>query len=381
MAHVTRTRLKRHVVDHRYTGTIPAIGVQVLSPRKFMQTNRLMKEAKRLGVQVDELSTEQAAAALYRRVDPEVFGLVPDRLVTEQPWVRPELASALAAVRVGRWEPVAELLAGHGTDWNRRAEDVETVAGAAVQTDTEWIRRWAKACPGHADLLAFRAVLLIRQAWTARGAGWARDTSREQFAGFHGLLVEARLAAYEACEAAPADPTPWWSLITMARGFSVGHEEFRALWAELQQRAPLHRYGHDQALQYWCAKWSGSAEHMFAFAEQAASTHPSLVPLRLIAAYERAAHDESVWSQSSTAEAVAATGAWLDGDGGRGDGLQVLHDRGMLAYALFRMRRWNDAIDQFRHLGAHADAWVWEGERLQFLLARWETCTRARKPR
>ena len=55
----------------------------------------------------------------------------------------------------------------------------------------------------------------------------------------------------------PDDPTPWNTLLTLARGLRRDHDEFRAMWTELIARDPLHHNGHLQALQYWCA--SGTA--------------------------------------------------------------------------------------------------------------------------
>ena len=54
---------------------------------------------------------------------------------------------------------------------------------------------------------------------------------------------------------------------------------FEARRSELPARDPSSRFGHNAALQYLVATWSGSHEDMYAFAHEAAAGAPAKIPL------------------------------------------------------------------------------------------------------
>ncbi|MGA6165723.1 hypothetical protein [Amycolatopsis magusensis] len=348
-------------------------------PREIRLMRALSKEAKRRGISYDELSatisTEELVLLEGKQPDVRRWGLFPDEEITA---AAPE-SRTVAAVRAGDWRPAAAALAER-TDWDRRAAEVDALAEVAAEDNT-WLRTWRAQAPGDVNALVVQAQALVRLAWNRRGSARASDTSPEQFAAFRRALIDAHKAAELACDAVPEDPTPWLSLVTMARGLQVGHERFRQWWAGLVARAPAHRAGHDEALQYWCAKWAGSDEQMFGFAEAAAANHPALSSLPLQAAYEASAKNPKVWLDRRIHQQTDALLAWLSGDGATSPYART--DRSIAALVLLETKRYDQAVEQFRHVGRHADAWIWHDDefpRLKFLLARGEACRRARRP-
>ncbi len=354
--------------------------LRLLNPVEFRKFQLLWREAKRLDIEFDELSTEDGIRALYRRVDPTTLGLPADEDVTADPLLdRPGLAEAHQALLTGEWEPVARLLAEHGDDWARRSLDVDVLASTAA-ADSTALDRWQYDRPDDPHLLVLRAEMLVRRAWNARGSAIATETSDEQFSAFYRLLDEAEPAAWAATEAAPHDPTPWATLVTLARAQQWSEEALEHAFTELCARAPHHRGGHDAALQYWCAKWYGSHERMFAFADEAAAKSPSLTPLRLTAVFEYSVGRKRPRPKTYAREAMNATAAWLAGDGA--DSPYAHFDRGLLASVLVDAKRYDEAVEQFRLLGSHADSWAWQytgNARLAFLLSRWTACRHARR--
>jgi hypothetical protein len=123
-----------------------------------------------------------------------------------------------------------------------------------------------------------------------RGAKQAKYTTQEQFAGFHRMMAQARVAGHEAQELAGDDPCPYIAEISCAFGLGYGHDDFRALWAEIEKRDAHHLAAHTSALQYWCRKWRGSHELAERFAREAAAKgSPGLLLsfLPLYAAFEQ----------------------------------------------------------------------------------------------
>ncbi|MCX4533040.1 hypothetical protein OHA79_28935 [Streptomyces sp. NBC_00841] len=115
------------------------------------------------------------------------------------------------------------------------------------------------------------AGALISVAAEIRGAKQAKYTTQEQFAGFHWMMAQARVACHEAQELAGDDPCPYIAEISCALGLGYGHDDFRALWAEIEKRDAHHLAAHTSALQCWCRKWRGSHELAERFAREAAA--------------------------------------------------------------------------------------------------------------
>lgn len=354
--------------------------LRLLNPVEFRKFQLLWREAQRQGIPFDELSVDDGIRALYRRTDPATLGLPPDEEITAEAVVdRPGLAEACQAMGTGEWEPVARLLTAHGDDWDRRCLDITLLSKIAAD-DGDALDRWLFDRPDDPDALVLRAETLVRRAWNARGGRVASETSDDQFEAFHRIIDEAETAAWAATEAAPDDPTPWTTLITIARAQGWDEEAFSRTFSELRARAPHHRGGHEQALQYWCAKWHGSHKRMFAFAEEAATTAPSLTPLRLTAVFEYSLGRKRPEPKDYARQAMDSTAAWLAGEGV--DSPYARADRGLLASVLVDAGRYREALDQFAALGRHADSWVWQysgDPEAAFRLARWKACHRARK--
>ncbi|MGW6934876.1 DUF4034 domain-containing protein [Lentzea sp. NPDC054927] len=343
----------------------------LFKPKELVNVFRLMREAKRLGVEIDELPTDVVASFVLPKTHPERYGLVPDtEVTTTTPLEDLALAAVKDDVRAGNWENAADLVTATHGDWDRRQRVVWALADLAAKDET-WMTAWQAARPGDPHWLVVHAMSLVSLAWDIRGSARASETTREQFEGFHRVLFEAREAAGVAASVLPDDPTPLNTLLTLARGLQVDHDEFRAIWAELISRDPLHHNGHQQALQYWCRKWHGSDELALEFALKAAAESPKFLALPLHAAYEAQSTSPDMWKTPSVVASLDALLKRLADEGS--DTYAVRDDRGYAAFGLIRLERFEEALGQFRALGTLADAGPWdyfEEPRITFLSLR-----------
>ncbi|MEV6830837.1 DUF4034 domain-containing protein [Amycolatopsis sp. NPDC051102] len=326
----------------------------------------LVKAARARGMTVEEyaktLSRDELAQFVPQDDKPKSelldvtrWGLPAGKEVSAAPFLADaRVAEAVAAYRAGDWQPAATLLADLGTDWDRRAFAVQQLGDAAADDDAP-LKAWQAS--GSADAAVVNAQGLVALAWQIRTRATPEHVSEEQWAGFFRVLEDAEAATRAAVEAVPEDPTPWCTMLMVARGRQYDNDGFRAVWTELAARDPLHRAAHDQALQYWCAKWFGSHEQMFAFADEAAAKAPKLAGLTLVAAHEAEAKDVEAWQSERTQRALDVVVPWLAGEGR--DHPANLRDRAYAAKALVVNGRCDEAVEQFMVLGTHADALVW----------------------
>ncbi|MCR6481333.1 DUF4034 domain-containing protein [Amycolatopsis sp. OK19-0408] len=351
----------------------------------------LVKAARARGMGVEDYVKTLSPAELAKYVpgadqpktempDVALWGLPPGEDVTAEPFLADaRLAEAVAAYRAGDWRPGARLLEEIGADWDRRAHAVQQLGDAAADDDLP-LKEWRTA--GSAAAEAVHAQGLVALAWQIRTRLTPEHVSEEQWAGFFRVLEDAEAATHAAIEAAPDDPTPWCTMLTVARGRQYDNDGFRAVWADLVARDPLHRPAHDQALQYWCAKWFGSHEQMFAFADEAAAKAPKLAGLALVAAHEAEAKDVEAWKSDRTERALDVALPWLAGEGR--DHPANRRDRAYAAKALVVNGRGDEAVEQFKVLGTHADALVWayggKGAVFEFVKTRYLACHGATRP-
>ncbi|MFH8347769.1 hypothetical protein [Streptomyces sp. NPDC018045] len=288
--------------------------------------------------------------------------LPPERQDTERSCPDPVADGVTAALSQGEWQAAAKAISAAGTDWERRSHLVGVAADRAAEDDT-WLRAWEAERPDDPDAAVVRAAAQVTLAWEIRGGGWAEHTTSEQAAGFHRVLAEAGEAFVRAeALALPDDPTPYVKRIPLYMGLNAPHEAMLELWSEVTARVPYHFEGHLNALQYWCAKWHGSAETARDFAGQAAAAAPRgslLTALRLIAWYEH--HDDEAPSEAyGWPEVMGMTDdALRDVGAARPDDPRVASVRHLLAYFLTRQGRYEAALEQFREVDGYVNARPW----------------------
>ncbi|GAA2250440.1 hypothetical protein GCM10010232_42930 [Streptomyces amakusaensis] len=306
---------------------------------------------------------------LTRRVDRTVdadrlaaLGLLPqERQDTRRPAADPGLDRVVAAARAGDWLPGAEYLVRAGGDWQRRTAVIGGLAGAA-RADDVWLQHWRAARPGDPGAAAVQAQAMIDLAWQVRAGGRSARTSREQSEGFVRILSHAGREISRAKELGGDDPSPYVADIWRGIGMGRPHREMHRLWDETVSRDPYHLVAHRSALQYWCAKWQGSSELAFAFADRAADSAPPgrlLSSLWLIAWWEhRAGHGgrgefrrEEVWAAVDRLDDDAAAA-----DPGHPHLAEARH---LLAYFLVQQGRADLALEQFRLVDGHVGAFPW----------------------
>ncbi|MFD8816780.1 hypothetical protein ACFV23_36170 [Streptomyces sp. NPDC059627] len=321
----------------------------------------------------------EAKAKAPVNIDPAKYGLVPAaQLDSRFAGPDPEADAVAQAALAGDWRRAAAYLAGAGRDWDLRWYRLGILTHAAAEDDT-WLKAWRTEYPGDPAAALVHADALVELAGNVRGAKLAKHTTAEQFEGFHRLLAEALPACQEAAWMAPEDPCPWIAQISIALGLGWSHDDFRALWAEITARDPHHFGAHVSAMQYWCAKWRGSHELMYAFAEQAAVTAPrgSLLPvLRLYGLMEHAFREpkEPVYRQpfvQAAVDAVLDAVEWTPAGHHR---LPMV--RHLLAEALFQTDRYAEAVEQFRAVGGYVGSppWSYSGNPVKaFVFARTNT--------
>ncbi|MEU7132031.1 tetratricopeptide repeat protein [Streptomyces sp. NPDC046261] len=288
--------------------------------------------------------------------------LPPERQNTERSLPDPEAEAVEAALARGDWQPAARALAATGTDWERRSALVGIIAAEAVKDDT-WLRAWETAHPDDPGAAVVKADAKVSLAWEVRGGSWAKDTTAEQFAGFHRLLEEAREDFGRAVSlAAPDDPTPYALQIPLYMGLGAPHEAMRELWAEVTTRAPYHFEAHWYALKYWYPRWRGSEELARDFAYGAALTAPPgnlLTMFPLVNWYDHLDDDAPEVAFRSVDLTAMVDAALMDVAACRPDHPRLAEVRHLLAYVLTKQERYAEAVEQFRRVDGHVGAMPW----------------------
>jgi hypothetical protein len=340
----------------------------------------MRKEAKSrglsLGTYMDTVSP-QDVIALIRRTDPTVnpadivpglpdippvdvtrWGLPPESaLSTDLSRSVPVIGAAVAAARAGDWRPAAHLLDRSYGDWGMRAAAVHAL-GEAAADDPRWLQAWQGVVGEDRHTAVVNAQGLLWLAWKLRGN--RPEATTEQHEAFHETQARSEAAAYHAIDLAPEDPTPWCTLVTLARGRGFDLDTFSRAWRELQARDPLHRSGHEFAVMYLSPEdGPGSYDPLFAFAERAAAASPSLAFLVLKAAYDYEDQNENIWKDRRIHRAIDALLGWLHTPAG-GGGVYANSDRSWAAYALVSAGRGAEAVPLFAQLGTDASSRPWE---------------------
>jgi tetratricopeptide (TPR) repeat protein len=297
------------------------------------------------------------------------LGFLPgEQLDTERAYAPdPGITAVREAVRAGDWKAGAEFLAEAGKDWQERDRRSSVLAGEAVKDDS-WLLAWRTERPQDPDVALVHAESLIYLAWEIRGSATAKHTTREQFAGFHRVLDQAREACAHAQALAGDDPCPFIVEIPLAKGLGYPHERFEEIWAEIVKRDPHHLAAHTSALQYWCRKWRGSHELAESFARSAAEKGApgqllTLLPLEAYFEYEIANDDLEQDEFYKRPEIVAAVDAALvdvaAAAAANPDDWRIPQVRHLLASLLFWQDRYEAAVEQFRLVDGYIDAVPW----------------------
>lgn len=248
-----------------------------------------------------------------------------------------------------------------GSDWDERWSRIELLIHVAG-SDDRWLTDWRSAQPENGDAGTVFAMLLVRRAWEIRGAEYAHKVPDANMRQFRSMLPSAMAAAQQVADRAPHDPGPWVVMLTAARAMGYSHSQFSDLWRNLQLRAPHHMAAHTQALQYWCAKWSGSDTSMFDFAVRAVAGAPAGSPLPGL--YLQALDEVARRDGFRGSRADLSVKARLRDVAQRLDTLAPDHDdlprlRHRLAHHLLVAGMYREALVQFQHIGPYCGASPW----------------------
>ncbi|MGW1106323.1 hypothetical protein [Streptomyces sp. NPDC002540] len=276
------------------------------------------------------------------------------------------LRTALTSAAEGDHGPARELLAATRAhaQWELRDGYVSRLAAAALH-NPGWLDAWLAGSPEDPDAALIKADLCIDRAWEMRTAQRAGHVPRDRFQAFFALLEDAAPVIGRAAGLNPADPVPWRIALTHARGSQAPRHVFDDYWAQALARDPHHYGCHAEALRYRCAKWSGSHEEMFGFAESAADTAPPgsklhALPLSAALEYVIAAPAAPAGPDPYEPRVTAAITRALDLSAAYGPGSrEAAGFRNHLALMLLRTERWDEALEVFRSIGVHATGFPW----------------------
>ncbi|MFF0221503.1 hypothetical protein [Streptomyces sp. NPDC004629] len=258
------------------------------------------------------------------------------------------LTSARHDIVIGRWQGLRDLLRATGADWLTRGHRVRLLAQACAGSTT--VESWLAAEPHSADALVLRAATETARAFTlAVAAGRGVPIDRER-------IDTAVLACLRATEAWPEDPTPWVSLISMARLYPTGvrRRELDRWWDELHRRDRYTVEGHLQVLHYYSARWHGSHGLMYDFARDAAGVAPPGCALPVLVQYARVEEFRYALDRATGQHAAVGMGQHWSNDGAVGDVRRTWHrwlaGRGDVAVAPAELRD----LSHLAHAACHA---------------------------
>ncbi|MCP3906263.1 MAG: hypothetical protein GY715_21780, partial [Planctomycetes bacterium] len=121
--------------------------------------------------------------------------------------------------------------------------------------------------------------------WEARGTGWARGVTEEQWAVFEVNLTEAVTHLSRAWEIDPTCPEPAVAMMSIGRAGHLPPDEDMWLWFERARAAQFDWMpAYDQMLERLRPRWGGSLDEMYAFGMACMNTerYDTMVPFMLV---------------------------------------------------------------------------------------------------
>ncbi|MER6628689.1 hypothetical protein ABT301_10660 [Streptomyces sp. NPDC000987] len=242
------------------------------------------------------------------------------------------------------WQPVADLLHTTGRDWDRRAHRLSVLASRLPAAVAE---RWIADRPDDGDALALHA-------FTLAGRGPAAGAER---------------ACLRAARVCPDDPAPWLALLALRYACGAPVRDAVAVWTEAVTRAPWHRGAYHGMLRHLSPRGHGAVPDMLDFARHSAARAPYGSPLALLpvaARVELLAHRErhtplgagGLWNEPRAAQEIdAALDGWFRT--AAAPHAEALADLNILAFALVRAHRPEDAGPVFERIGRHMTPHPW----------------------
>lgn len=178
-----------------------------------------------------------------------------------------------AGLAEGRWQEFHDFLETT-RDWDSHSRDFYLGRLPDIEGRPVWLDEWAAARPQSPLPPLFRGCQGVNWAWQARGSGRANTVAQDAWQVFYSRLVDADRDLARAAAMDDADPTPHARSIAIATGLNLGQAEKRRRFGEAIRRYRWHRTAHTLMIQALAAKWSGSNEEMFEFAQSASAQAP-----------------------------------------------------------------------------------------------------------
>jgi hypothetical protein len=135
---------------------------------------------------------------------------------------------------------------------------------AAEQLAIEWIKLYPKSATAQ---LAY-AQVLIAQAWSYRGGGYANTVKTENWPLFQEYLEKARIYLEQNKAIASTNPQWYVEMISVAKGQGWTDAKFSKLINEGLSRYPLYDNIYYQSVGYYGPKWGGNARKIEKFARE-----------------------------------------------------------------------------------------------------------------
>ncbi|MEV0371215.1 hypothetical protein AB0I10_15520 [Streptomyces sp. NPDC050636] len=285
-------------------------------------------------------------------LDDVALGQVRQRLETS--WSRGSLDTSVIAL-------VANVIEAAGQDWDRKAHRLEVLAGAAGRAVPDI---WRRNSPRDQGALLLHAWSDLLQA--QRGASVDLTATRD--------------TCHLAADLLPADPTPWTLALATLRLERRPHREMSAIWREIKARDPWNREAHLQALGYLSPDECGSTALMLDLLDGIRSVMPADAPTAgleittLVRNYHRSFAADGLtalgagehWRRPDLARALdQAAQDWPNPD--FLTHAAAIADLNVLAYALIKATRSNEATAVLRATKGLGTPWPWnvEGDPLE----------------
>lgn len=121
-----------------------------------------------------------------------------------------------------------------------------------------WLRKWAKAVPGSRFRRLVEAIGWQRQAWVARGGGYASSVPGEAMTVFRERLALATRALEAAGPEGRDSPIWYWVALVVAGSSGQPAAALDALYEEAAGRFPSYHTIHYTRMNYVLPQWGGS---------------------------------------------------------------------------------------------------------------------------